>query len=669
MPMAHVRLIPGTNTEQTPVLNTAGVVSSEGVRWWQGLPQKQGGWIDYYTATSFNPPPRDLMSLESLSGVGQTLVIANDRVRFLTGSTLTDITPILNFQTVARTSLTMDTTAGSSIVTINWTGQPAAKGDVITFNTMCAGPQDGFAKGVLLYGSYNVLDATTNSLTIETNRVYSSNNTAAPIVTPFFRTFVGNSLVEMSISGAFFAKPGDVIRLVVPTTLGGLTIQGDITVTINTDQLNLTTTVLYFRMPTNASSTASAYQGGGTISYAVSKPTVTGSVSGTAQTSNYWTLSPWGAAAVATAVGGRTYTTTLGSSILYPLAGAPVFSGGSFIAMPQQILVCWGASTNIILDPLTIKWSDVSDYNNWTASSINQAGSFRLPRGNRVVGCLQASQQAFIWTDLDAWAMQFIGDGFGFNLIGAGSGLMSRRAVAALDANIFWMGKNQFYVMTNGNIQTLPCTVWDAVFQNLNTSTAALDKVFCAPNIGFNEVSWYYCSAGSSEVDSRVTYNMENNAWTYEAGSEAIRYAWIDRSALGPPLAAAPGVSNSIIIQNETGYKAGTAQLPSKFRTGYWMVNESQNVGYVDMIYPDFIFGEFSGSQDVTLNLTFYSKMNVNDAPTVHGPYSYPNSKNFLSTRIRGRYIAMEVEETDSATDAFWRLGDIRFQIAQDGRR
>jgi len=667
--MAHVRLVPGTNTEMTPTLNTAGVVSSQGVRWWQGLPQKQGGWVNYYTGTTFNPPPRDMMPLESLSGANPTLVIANDRVRFLSSGTLTDVSPVYTSGSINRTSLTVDIAAGSSLVQINWSGHTFEAGDIITFDTVVGVGADGSLKGGYLFGSYEILTATGTYIIVDCAKVYQNPVVGGAVFPPTMRVFSGSNLLLIVMQGFPKVQPGDILRFTYPTTLGGLTVVGDLTVSQTSDPP--TSAAFSVRLPSNATSNGNTYQSGGIIYYTVAKPLALTPVAGTTQTSPYWTLSPWGAAAVATAVGGRTYSSSLNGGPMVPVAGSPVYSAGSFIAMPQQILVCWGASTGNILDPLTLRWSDVSNYNDWTASSIDQAGSFRISRGNRIVGCLQASQQAFIWTETDTWVMQYVGTPlvFGFNLIGAGSGLIARRAVGALNADIFWMGKDQFYVMSNGNIRPMKCTVWDAVYQNLNTSQAALDKIFCAPNIGFNEVGWYYCSAGSSEVDSRVIYNLENNAWTYETGPQVTRYAWLDRSVLGPPLASAPGTSNSIIIQNEIGYKAGTSQLTSKFKTGYWMVNESQNAGFVDMIYPDFIFGTFSGSKDVTLNIKFYSKMNLNDAETVHGPFSYPNSKNFLSTRIRGRYVAMEVEEIDSATDSFWRLGDIRFRVAQDGRQ
>ena len=68
--------------------------------------------------------------------------------------------------------------------------------------------------------------------------------------------------------------------------------------------------------------------------------------------------------------------------------------------MPQRQIVAWGSSFTGIQDPLLIRWCDVNDYTTWVATITNQAGSYRVPKGSKIVGCIQGPQQGCICTDL-----------------------------------------------------------------------------------------------------------------------------------------------------------------------------------------------------------------------------------------------------------------------------
>ena len=69
--------------------------------------------------------------------------------------------------------------------------------------------------------------------------------------------------------------------------------------------------------------------------------------------------------------------------------------------------------------------------------------------------------------------------------------------------------------------------------------TDNLEKVCCAVNSEFNEVTWYYPSAsgGTGEIDKYVKYNIEEKSWDY---GTMPRSAWTDQSVLGQPIGCTP---------------------------------------------------------------------------------------------------------------------------------
>jgi hypothetical protein len=259
--------------------------------------------------------------------------------------------------------------------------------------------------------------------------------------------------------------------------------------------------------------------------------------------------------------------------------------------------------------------------------------------------------QDLIWTDLDLWAMNFIGGEtvFGFNKIGAGAGAISSHSVQQLRGNAYWMGQNNFYSLTGNGCAVLPCPVWDFVFQNINLNFT--QNVRAMPNTPFNEAGWLFPSAASNsgECDSYVKMNItEPNApWDYGSIS---RSAWIDQGALGMPISATP--QGNIYLQETTMDAAGSG-LNASFTTGYFMIAEGEDFVIVDQVIPDMKWGFYPGSGGATVLFTFSLINWPGDTPTTYGPYSVNQATEYITTRMRGRQMAIMVQSLD--TGSFWR--------------
>lgn len=386
----------------------------------------------------------------------------------------------------------------------------------------------------------------------------------------------------------------------------------------------------------------------GSVSFATVQTTVTGGGTVTVGNASFAPIFYWDAEA--------------GQSIAQVMPHAPPYNDGFFVAMPQRQIIAWGSTFTGISDPLLLRWCDVNNFNAWIALVTNQAGSWRLTSGSRIVGGIQGPQQGLIWTDIDLWSMQYIGFPYvySFNKIATGCGLIGRKAAASLGGVIYWMGPTQFFTLNSSGVQPLPCPVWDIAFQNIDTNS--VNRIRTAVNSQFNEIGWYFPTTSSSgEVVSYVKYNALLGLWDYGTLS---RSAWIDQSALGKPIGADP--SSLYLYQHETSPDADGAALVNNCQTGYFALEEGQDQIFIDQVWPDAKYGPYGQAQSATINLNIYTANYPSDTPVQYGPFAITSSSGFVSPRLRGRLVALQWGTED--VGSFWRLGLFRFRFQIDGR-
>jgi hypothetical protein len=680
MAFGSVTLEPGVNVERTPMLLRSGVSKSNLIRYRDGLIQKMGGWARFYP---FNVQgvPRDLHAWEDLNQakhleVGTTTQLAvigpNGVFNNVTPQTLiSNFTP--NFATVINTPIVTVVDPNISNVTPY---------DAVFFNVPVS------IGGLILDGLYQIQSVVgTHSYTF--NAGSNATSTSSTSAIPIFTTISGNSIVSVHFT-AHKVSAGDSVVFEIPTTGNGVTIGGVYTVLSVTDADNFTIQV---GNQANASSSFSMNGGNAELVYYINLgplPTGTGYGLGNYGAGNYgfggspgtpqtgtpitavdWTSDNWGEILIACPEGGGIYQwdPTGGFINASVISSAPPFNTGIFISTTQQILIALGSSIREGVgwgqDPLLVQWSDVGNFFQWTASAATQAGNYRLSSGSLIKGGMSVSNQNLIWTDLDLWAMSYIGppDVYGFNKIGAGMGLASLHAAQALRGSVFWMGPTNFHSYTSNGANVLPCPVWDAVFQNLNT--AFIQNVRAMPNTPFNEAGWLYPSLASTggECDSYVKMNITEPGAPWDYGS-LPRSAWIDQTVLGMPIGATP---QGLIYQHETSPNADGVPLIPSFTTGFFYLQESEQYVYIDQIIPDFKWSTFPGGTSATIQITFNVVNFPGDTPQVYGPYNVTSATEILSVRFRGRLMSITVSSGD--LNSFWRIGSIKFRYGPAGRR
>ncbi len=98
MPLVSIKLKPGLNSVQTPTLNELGWVSGSNIRFFQGLPQKDAGYVELFSDIALGII-RALKAWQALNGTKYLGVAsegnpAADKLSIWDGSTVTDVTPV-----------------------------------------------------------------------------------------------------------------------------------------------------------------------------------------------------------------------------------------------------------------------------------------------------------------------------------------------------------------------------------------------------------------------------------------------------------------------------------------------------------------------------------------------------------------------------------------------
>lgn len=678
MPFQSVRLIPGLDTERTPSLNEAGFSSTAFLRWREGLAEKLGGWTRFYPST-IGSRVYALNAWTSLNGVSFLGIGAASTLSVLANGTLTSITPQVFTSNIAPS---FSTTNGLSTVTINDTNISL----ISTYTTINIKTPVSVG-GIVIFGNYNVSSILSNtSYTIISASAATATATNTGSV-PSFTTVALSYSVTVTINSHGLSV-GNTVIFPIPTIIGGVTISGNYPVQTVIDANNFTITTsnsatssvgptpmnsgnaeIVYNLGLAAPSGGSGWGQGGWGTGGWGNSTGVAPQTGTPIMATDWTLSNWGEDLIASPRGGTLYywPPESGFQTAMPIPNAPAQCNGSMIAMPEQILVAWGASTQTNLgsyqDPLLVAWSNAGDFTVWGAAVNNLAGTYRLPRGSMIVGGFQSTYQTLLFTDIECYAMLFIGFPlvFNFNLIGKNCGLVARGAVAELGGMVLWMGTSNIFSLSSSGVQPVKCPVWDAVFQDLDTNN--LSKITAWSNSDFNEVWWFYPSKsqGTGENSNYVKYNIVENAWDYGLLSRTVG---LDRSILGSPIASG---SDQYIYQHETSADAAGSALATSFTTGYFSISEGEPIVFIDWFLPDMRFGRFNAAQGASVQFTFNTIMYTGDTPTTYGPYTVTSTTEFIPLRFRARFISITVSSSDMGS--FWRLGRPRFRFAIDGRR
>jgi hypothetical protein len=616
MPLAKIQFNPGVDKEGTEYTADAGWFDSDKIRFRKGRPEKIGGWQKYST-DSFLGICRSLHDWSSLESIKYIGLGTNLKFYVAEGSSFNDITPIR--ATTAAGDVTFSATNGSSTITVSDTAHGAVVNDFVTFSG--AVTLGGNITATVLNKEYQIATVPdTNSYTII----------------------------------AKDADDAEVTANASDTGNGGSSVVG--TYQINTG-LNTF-------------------------------------VSGTGWGAGAWGASTWGSASSVSAAGQlRLYSQdNFGEDLIFNARGGGIYywdessgtgtraieigslSGASntptialqvMVSDIDQHVIAFGTNPigSATIDPLFVRFSDQQNAADWTPTATNTAGGVRINSGSQIIGAVQARQEILIWTDVSLHSMRFVGSPFIFEFTRLSSDISMISPNAAVNARgaVYFMDRGNFYVY-NGAVQPLPCTVKDHVFSNLNQDQAF--KVFAAENNDFNEVIWFYpVGTGDTEITNYVSYNYEENLW---AVGTLARGTWIGAGTRNKPLATtAINGGNNYLYQHEVGFDDDGQPMTAFIESGDVELGEGEYFMYMNRIIPDFTFS--GNSSDATADIVIKgSNFPLESATTLSTSTVTPTSTQSF-VRNRARHAVVRVES--SGLGYGWRLGTLRFEMRQDGRR
>lgn len=361
------------------------------------------------------------------------------------------------------------------------------------------------------------------------------------------------------------------------------------------------------------------------------------------QDATTWDLDTWGQYLVGVSCDdNRLWQWELGTGTpAAKVANSPTAS--SLVVTNEYFMMALGANNN----PRLVQWCDQQDNTDWTPSLTNQAGQFPLQTYGRLMCGRRITGATLLFTDQDVFVATYLGNTlvYGFERAGSNCGVISRKAAVALDAQAIWMGRNAFYQF-NGYVTPIPCDVADYLFGNINP--LQISKIHAVVNRAFGEVTWFYPSLNSTEIDSYVTYSYTEQHW--EIGQLA-RLCAADQGVYPYPLMVD---GSGEVWEHETGFSYGGASPYA--RSGPLELGNGDQVMSATQFLPD-------ATNPSALSVEFLGRFQPDASQVTFGPYA-------LSPQTDVRFTARQIEMLFTGTPGSdWRLGSQRLEVTAGGRR
>jgi hypothetical protein len=632
---------PGFNKQVTESGGESQWVDGDFVRFRYGLPEKIGGWSQLTGSNRTLPgAARAQHSFVSIAGEKYAAIGTSQGLFIYYNGQFYDITPL----DTAITGADFDATTGSATVTVNKTAHGLAVGRYVTFSSVTVPTGSGYATSDFEDNTFEISNVTANAfdITMPSNSAGTTSGTGSAQIDPYV-------IVGPTFQTANFGW--------------GTSYWGDST------------------WGTERSTTNVILDPG------------------------LWSLDNFGQILTATILNDRTFTWDAGAVDARTIratimANAPTATRLTQVSDRDRHVFHFGTETTIgdptTQDPMFIRFSDQEDFNTYAPTATNTAGTFRLDKGNVIVGAVSGKDYTLVLTDSSAYVIQYVGPPFTFSVrqVGTNCGLIGQNALSYSNGIVFWMSGEGGFFMYDGTVKMLPCLVEDFVFttagDNLGINYASNQLVYCEHNTLYNEINWFYPKAGSTQINRSVTYNYAENCWTTSSlarssyadqGVFDLPYATDYNSTATPNFPTILGITSkygaSTYYAQETGTdqinSSGTTSINAYIQSGDFDITNTNNIANlqgdgdfimsVKRFIPD--FKVLTGNSKVTLLLNNYPADTASGSPL--GPFTITSSTDKVDTRARGRLVSIKIE--NDAVGETWRYGTFRLDARPDGRR
>ena len=615
MALTKLQFSPGVNKEGTDYTADQGWFDSDKIRFRQGRPEKIGGW-EKFTTEYFLGVSRSLHRWASLSFTKYIGVGTHLKFYIAEGNNFNDVTPIR--LTTSAGDPRFAATNGSSIITVTEAGHGAVVNDFISFTS--AATLGGTIVASVLNQEHQIVSVSSSSV-----YTFIAKDTSGNIVTA---------------NGSDSGNGGS-------STVGKYQINTGLNAYVSSTGFG-----------------ASAWGSGGFGSAS--------DISSGNQLRLY-SQDNFGEDLVLNVRGGGIYyhdtsvglaTRAVDISEISGQSNAPTIALQVMVSDIDQHVIAFGVNPlgSSAIDPLFIRFSDQQNAIDWTPTATNTAGGVRINSGSIIIGAIQAREEILIFTDVSLHSMRFVGPPFVFNFstISTDTSMISPNAAVNARGSVFFMDEGGFFVY-NGSVQPLPCSVKDYVFSNLNIGQAF--KVFAAENSAHSEVTWFYpIGTGNTEITNYVTYNYEENLWSI---GTLTRGAWFDSGLGNFPLASSviTDTDQNYLYEHEKGFDDDGLPLTAYVESGDLEIGDGNAFMFMTGIIPDFSFKGTDPSVDMTIKGRDYPLQDTSTLATTTITANTTESH----IRARSRHPVIRVESNGEGYG--WRLGTLRIDVRQDGRR
>jgi hypothetical protein len=730
--------LPGFNKQVTSTGAESQWTDGENVRFRYGTPEKIGGW-NQLGQDKLTGAARGLHHFVNKQSTKFSAIGTNRILYIYSGGVYYDIHPLVN-PSGTTLSNCFTTTNGSNIVTITFpTAHSFVAGDIILFSDFSTATNSNYSASDfddVKYMVTSVPAADEITITMDNNETGSGATTSGSV--KYYQYYHVGPPEQLGAFGWGIALWGGNLLGSLTNTLNGALLNDANGTGGSGTSITLTSTTGFPSTGTNyiqvgteeisytgvsgndltgitravRGSTRAAHSSGDTVTNSSSW---TGWGSAAANTDQVidpglWALDNLGSTLIALIHNGECFqwdgdATNATATRATIISGAPTASRDMLVSTPDRHLVFFGTETTIgdktTQDDMFIRFSSQENINDYTPTAENTAGTQRLAAGSRIIGAKLGRNAIYIWTDTSLFTMRFVGQPFtfAFEQVGTNCGLIGQNAAVEVDGAAYWMSENGFFRFT-GKLESMDCLVEDYVYDDLNTTSNQL--VYCGINNLFGEITWFYPTATSNNVNRAVTYSyLDSTAkrpiWFTNASSLFPRTTWEDSAVFGLPHGTKYNASDdssfdvkgntdgtTIYFEHETGVnqqEAATAAvaIPASITSGDYDITQKvvrgaatnmadlrgdgENIMRVSRIIPDFISQQ--GNAIVQLDLRNYPSDTAVSSSL--GPFTVASTTNKVDTRARGRAIALTISNT--AVDSSWKLGTFRLDIHAGGRR
>lgn len=707
--MAFIETLPGIFPEpDTTSLRTQNYVSGDKIRFYKGTAQCIGGCLrlDFAFPQTITGLARTIYTY-NFDNKEYTIIGTSNRIYVYVDGNLTNILPVQEAtisgsptQAVPNSLSTyygnlpnnpVTTEAGSRVVTISLTGNRFRQNDFVQIIGI-TGPIGGIPD-TQINGTRQVISATANSFTIGVSDTAVSNASGGGNGGVFSSRFI--FVTETGHS----RTDGDRLVFSGATNTGGIT-----AAVINRAQIIYVYDSDTFFFDSTAFAT-SQVTGAGGASTVYAKPIQSGTPSefvfseddsnaGFGYGGGPYGINEYGIGAEFT-----------GTFFIFPT----IWSVGQFnrpvpLTGPYSIVLCagnkspiWEWNQNVLNTPsllpnapLRNNWvgtynnavvslgteavgggsfanyrmriSDPEDPTIWTPSGSNLAYSYEFRDSDRLLSMAFARNQMFVFTDKKVFRVQFVGlpDKYLIFDFVESDGIIGPQAFAEVEDSLFWWGNGDWYVTDATTVKPLPNnTVSEYVYSDFNE--AQKQKCFAFHNPQFQEVWWFYPSAGSLEPNRYVIFNYKEVHWSVgtwartaaEKPGTSSREPYLINSAVGV---------NATLYRHELGLNDDELPLNARVTTNWRFINESADTYIIDEFVPDSI-------QNNNFNVGITTKLHPkqSQAPRQYGPYTITPVTEWVKPRAHGRLV--QYTFFTNGLNQFFKLGAFKEEIIPKGRR